>query len=835
MNGMEISAEQILGTMNNPSDLIHIRVIDDKKTGIFAGAKMTVELGKFSSIEKQLREHNALGRGIHFVVNYGGDDDKSITRINAQFFEMDEGTFEEQQKKVDDFPLPPSLIIQTKKSLHVYYLTKDAKLELFRPIQKAFVEHFNGDPACVNESRCMRLPGFNHCKTDTPVMVKCIRFAPENKYTQEELIAALPEYVAPKTDVPKDKVSGTQKGLNMILASCDFMKHFIADAATLSEPEWYAGITNLAVFENGREKIHEFSAPYPGYDAEKTDDKIDHFLKSKTGPITCETLREKGFVCPKQEAGNCSCKAPAAKCFEPLSADELQELLSQTPVKGDVIADMQTAQNFVSDYLFNVDLAVADIFIRYNVKDHFKFMAGDMKPVVELYKQKAKEHKAEAIAAIQKRKSRTLPKWYEMGDRGPKFLPDVLADYCAEQKAVFFAAEDFYIYENGCYRVLREENAKNMVRELMLRGFIKYSQITDATLQWRMQIQKDSKDLNTNPYLLNVRNGVYNLLEERLIEHSPKFLTTVQLCVNYTPGAECPRFKKFLSEQLDADQIPLIQEMLGYFLVPVQRAQKCFVIVGEAAAGKSVLLRVINEVLLGRENVSNVSWQALNERFKPAELFGKLANIFADLPTKNIDDNGIFKALVGEDFLTVERKNKDPFSFQSYARLLFSCNTIPRNYGDKSEGFYRRLIIIRFKHAVPKEKRDPDLLDKFRDEADGIFLFALDGLRRLMSNGYRFSETESNARELQKYREDSNSILSFLHECCILEEGAEEGRMLVYSRYEKYCKDGNLSPYSQRKFNEELESYNMGIVRAVDKTGNRRTWRGLRLDDDYDG
>ena len=108
------------------------------------------------------------------------------------------------------------------------------------------------------------------------------------------------------------------------------------------------------------------------------------------------------------------------------------------------------------------------------------------------------------------------------------------------------------------------------------------------------------------------------------------------------------------------------------------------------------------------------SWQALNERFKPAELFGKLANIFADLPTKNIDDNGIFKALVGEDYLTVEKKNKNPFSFQSSARLLFSCNSIPMNYGDKSEGFYRRLIIIRFNRTVPPEKRDPELLEKFR-------------------------------------------------------------------------------------------------------------------------
>ena len=195
--------------------------------------------------------------------------------------------------------------------------------------------------------------------------------------------------------------------------------------------------------------------------------------------------------------------------------------------------------------------------------------------------------------------------------------------------------------------------------------------------------------------------------------------------------------------------------MLGYFLIPVNSAQKCFVIVGVASAGKSVLLRVLNDVLLGKQNVSNVSWQALNERFKTAELFGKLANIFADLPTKNIDDNGIFKALVGEDYLTVEKKNKNPFSFQSSARLLFSCNSIPKNYGDKSEGFYRRLIIIRFNHTVPQDKRDPELLDKFRMEADGIS-FALEGLRRLMNNHYVFSGDAVNTDELQQYSQESD-------------------------------------------------------------------------------
>ena len=107
-----------------------------------------------------------------------------------------------------------------------------------------------------------------------------------------------------------------------------------------------------------------------------------------------------------------------------------------------------------------------------------------------------------------------------------------------------------------------------------------------------------------------------------------------------------------------------MQEILGYMLVPINKAQKSFVLVGAPSAGKSTLVYVAQDLLLGKENVSNIAWQSLGERFNKAELFGKLANIFADLPSKGIDDNGMFKALTGEDYITAERKNKDPFSFR---------------------------------------------------------------------------------------------------------------------------------------------------------------------------
>lgn len=168
-----------------------------------------------------------------------------------------------------------------------------------------------------------------------------------------------------------------------------------------------------------------------------------------------------------------------------------------------------------------------------------------------------------------------------------------------------------------------------------------------------------------------------------------------------------------------------------------------------------------------------------------------MGSCLADFPTNNIDDNGIFKALVGEDYLTVEKKNKNPFFFQSTARLLFSCNSIPKNYGDKSEEFYRRL----------------------------------------MGNHYVFSETEKNRAELQQYREESDYVLSFVKEhCIVLPEGeGSVGSTELFNAYKGYCEECGLKPYSQKSFVQQMMTSFPHLERKIDRIAKRRVLTGIKL------
>lgn len=621
------------------------------------------------------------------------------------------------------------------------------------------------------------------------------------------------------------EMSGTAPGLQRMFQYCEFMEHCKADAATLPDGERNAMLTNLAPFAGGTKTIHALSSSSPGYTHEKIREEINRFLKSEAKPVTCQTICDGGFACSKRASGKCAAKYPAELGRIPLSADALVNEISKLPVTGSAVKDSQTAEEFVRGFLYNQEDLTAQAAITSEIRDHFKLTASTVKSLQSVFKESQKSYQA----SINKAESRP---WYVRTDHGAlQFLPGLLAENLAEKEPIFFAAGRYYKYEDGIYREMPEIEAQQIVKGNMLARETRMPQIADTEKQWRLLIQRDPHTLNDKPYIINVRNGLYNVLDDKLEPHTPDYCSTIQLNVSYDKSADCPKFKMFLENSMEGDmkQVALIQEMLGYFLVPVNSAQKCFIIVGAAGAGKSVLLNVLSDILLGRQNVSNVSWQALNERFKTAELYGKLANIFSDLPTKNIDDNGIFKALVGEDDLTVERKHRDPFSFRSTARLLFSCNSIPQNCGDRSEGFYRRLTIIRFNRTVPEDRRDPDLLNKFRKEADGIFLFALEGLRRLIKNRYHFSVTQTNLDELQRYREESDSVLAFVRDCCELNALHAQFTKDLYHDYANYCYECGMKPYALNKFVHQLTTSFPQLSRGVATSGKARIIKGLKL------
>ncbi|NGT31949.1 DNA primase [Clostridium perfringens] len=966
----------------NSCGRINIRIFSDKKGTGFKGKNLSFNIKDFQSKSKVLMAHNEANRGIFFVVNSGGNSDRKINKINAQFFECDTLSLEEQLENISKFPLEPSIIVQTKKSLHVYFLIKNGKVEKFRDIQKKLAKHFNGDGSCINESRVMRVPGFYHCKEE-PVRVKCIKFNPNLFYTQEDLERELSysesefivnddnyikkeetnkggknlsrgnlekegytgnnleredhtrnlnrenlKWLEPtrnlneenlgesectsnlfseidiennsknlesyisnyhsdlqeSTLLSKENISEnyrksisekkikdrnnkskeqvlyeseenlhirsednisknnqlnikntvdeevkSENGLEVVCFKCDFIKHCKKNSKTLSEPLWHGMITNLALFKGGTYRIHELSKGYKTYSEKETEEKISNFLKSGAGPMTCETLRDRGYPCLRY-GKTCYGKSPASLAFKPLTVKDIRECIKTLKVSEVSNAtNVDTALRFIENYMYNIGVALGKSLIEEDLANHLKIK--NSKDLISFYREvvrnfkKERGNKAKSKNKSKPKNSGNLP-WYEEQEKGLKFLPFVLAKHLSETRDVYYGGESFLIYENGVYNISGEKEAGRIIMDYMLPNYCIMASIRDCRDQWDILVSKDFDDFNRNPYLVNVRNGLLDIRNMSFKEHTPSYLSTVQLNVEYNPQVDCPQFKKFLNEVLDCKLIPLVQEIVGYLLTTNTASQKAFVFWGPARTGKSTLLWVVEYLLLGKKNVSNIPWQEIGDKFKTAELLGKLANVFSDLPSKSIDDTGIFKVVTGEDYLMAEKKNKNPFKFKPFARLVFSCNELPRNYVDRTEGFYRRLIIVPFNRQIEKSKIDKALKYKFQREKEGILNWALEGLKRLYENNFEFSENELTDGVKKEYKRENNNVISFVEECCEIDSLFSCSRIEIYEAYKEFCVEAGLKALSQIKFNKELEC-NFNITRS--RSGKLRSWNGVRI------
>ena len=190
-------------------DMLYLRRFydPDSKDPDHPGANMQAPLSNLHSLASSLKRQNEIFFGIYFVVNGGG---KTIAQIKksgccrAQFMEIDDQSFEDQIAVIEQCELQPSIIVQTKKSLHAYWLLENGDINRFRGIQERLIHKYGSDPHVKDEARVMRLPGFYHSKNpDHRVMVKLLRFCPDLKYTQDQLEAVFPP--APKKQRSKTK------------------------------------------------------------------------------------------------------------------------------------------------------------------------------------------------------------------------------------------------------------------------------------------------------------------------------------------------------------------------------------------------------------------------------------------------------------------------------------------------------------------------------------------------------------------------------------------------------------------------------------------------------
>lgn len=380
------------------------------------------------------------------------------------------------------------------------------------------------------------------------------------------------------------------------------------------------------------------------------------------------------------------------------------------------------------------------------------------------------------------------------------FLFDKFATYLKNNNHIVKIDGQMHIYRNGIY-----VNGTKFIESEMIKHIPNLNRSKRAEVLTYLDILIAENTPMSNAEFIAFKNGIYDIETGEFLGFSPEYVITNKIDFDYIPDAYCEIADKTLDKVAcyDDDIRQLLEEVIGYTFYRRNELRKAFILIGDKANGKSTYLDMI-KTLLGDGNTSALDLKELGDRFKTAELFGKLANIGDDIGDEFIPNPAVFKKLTSGDRLNAERKGQDPFDFNNYSKMLFSANNIPR-IKDKSGAVINRLVIIPFNahFSVDDPDFDPYIKYKLRkpDSMEYLIQLGINGLKRVLENR-QFTMSAKVQRELEEYEENNNPILLFFKEEPKIEN---EPTNVVYKQYTEFCLANSFTPMSNIEFSKQVK------------------------------
>jgi putative DNA primase/helicase len=253
--------------------------------------------------------------------------------------------------------------------------------------------------------------------------------------------------------------------------------------------------------------------------------------------------------------------------------------------------------------------------------------------------------------------------------------------------------------------------------------------------------------------------------------------------------------------------------------------KKAYLLKGGGNSGKTTYINLLNSHFFGVDNCSNIKLQELiNDRFKPAGLVGKIANIADELSKIKLGDIGKFKEITGGGRITVERKFEHPYSYQNKAVLIFATNEYPP-VDDVDDAFWQRWEILEFKKSFPI---DPSFESRiFTHKNLSAFLnLVIDRLKAIIkAGGLKQGRNLEETKRMWLY--DSDSVYRFKHTCLIRDIHTTIVKQDLYSRYLIYCEEKENPPVSQKDFSIKMQRFGAVDVQIDKGEGRVRCFRGF--------
>ena len=400
-----------------------------------------------------------------------------------------------------------------------------------------------------------------------------------------------------------------------------------------------------------------------------------------------------------------------------------------------------------------------------------------------------------------------------------------------DSKDILYCNGSFYQWEGRIYKKIDDIDWMILVSI----RFPAFNEIAPRTQREIMEVYKrfskiPLEDLNALDGLC-FNNKYLDLKDISAHDHDQKRLSTILIPYDYDSKAQCPLWDATIKDifEIDVNKILSLQEFFGYCLTRDTSQEKAMFLFGEGGTGKSVILETLQN-MIGQGNVSFVSLRHFNDSIRMASLQSKLINISTEVPKRAEDYEETYKKVASGEFIDVSPKYIAPFSFRPFCKMIFAINEWP-HIDDKTQAFFRRMLIIELEKVYDEEMQDKILKTKLISELPGILNWAIKGLERIREKN-NFTQNEYMKIAVREVRMQNNPVALFAAEMLRISDGSEIGKHSLYKEYSAWCGINGYKSAGSARFGTEIYR----IFRAsTDKEsrsteGQRvRVWKNLVL------
>jgi putative DNA primase/helicase len=352
---------------------------------------------------------------------------------------------------------------------------------------------------------------------------------------------------------------------------------------------------------------------------------------------------------------------------------------------------------------------------------------------------------------------------------------------------------------------------------------------TLAMAQSELAVGARPEQFDRDPYLLNCLNGTLDLRTGELGPHDPADFLSRAAGAPYRSTADCPTWRAFLARIFEGNPavIEFVQRAVGYSLTGDTGERCLFFCYGTGANGKSTLLETLQALLGDYALQADVETFFVHNRDGASSDIARLdgARLVAAVETgesRRLAES-LVKQLTGRDTVSARFLFHEFFQFRPEFKIWLIGNHKPVIRGTDN-AIWDRIRMIPFTVTIPESERDPALPDRLRAELPGILRWAVQGALAWQRDEGLHPPAEVRGATAA-YRDEMDTLASFIEECCLVDSNAMTSAKLLYSTYAKWTGDSGERPMTKTAFGSRLKERGF----KAEATRTARMWFGLRL------